>query len=303
MSNDLLTVQVPSGIGDISWLWSKLRHVALERPIRFEAATGWPFRAAEYLELLPELHSHGYCELEFRDIASIVAQRNWKTWAEASGLGSAILPLENNMHLERGKPLAAWFPDLPVDYHYPLATTDDYKDRAEKLLGDLNGRVAIGVSCASYRGANAWKTWSGNEWVDLLVRLASCERFHNQPPIYVMMGGGWDDLTREVGERLDTEHGLEVRSTVGRTHFGVAVELHRRLHYYIGFSSGLGIVRTVLRKPTFMLWPEHQVPLSTSWADPEDLCSALYRVSGYVDPEIVYWAVLAQWREIGLIGG
>lgn len=299
--DDLITFQVPSGIGDISWLWSKLRHVALERPVRFEAATGYPFRAHEYLELLPELASHGYSTLEFRDIIGVTALHKWTTWAEIADLiakGVRTFPLENNLHLERGKPLRDWFPDLPTDYHYPMEITDEHKARADKLLnGTPDGALLIGVSCASYRGANAWKTWRAEQWLDLLTRLFERE----SQIVYVMMGGGWDDLTREVGERL-ADATIPVIHTTGRTSFGAAMAIHGRLGYYIGFSSGLGILRTVLRKPTLMLWPDHQYPLSTSWADPEDVSSALYRTSGYGPPETVYWAIVSQWREVGITG-
>ena len=52
--------------------------------------------------------------------------------------------------------------------------------------------------------------------------------------------------------------------------------------FFIGFSSGLGIVRTVLGLPTIMLWPDHLQALSTSWADPEDVKSKKYIASSYM---------------------
>jgi hypothetical protein len=60
------------------------------------------------------------------------------------------------------------------------------------------------------------------------------------------------------------------------------------LKFYIGFCSGLGIVRTVLGLPTIMLWPEHMQFLRTSWADPEDIKSYKYIDSDYLSPKEVF---------------
>jgi hypothetical protein len=45
----MLTVGVPSGIGDVSWMYSKLKHA---EPMNWEIAKGWPHRTRPYMELL-----------------------------------------------------------------------------------------------------------------------------------------------------------------------------------------------------------------------------------------------------------
>ena len=45
-------VGVPSGIGDVSWLYSKLKHAG---PLGYKIADGWPYRTKQFLELLPNV--------------------------------------------------------------------------------------------------------------------------------------------------------------------------------------------------------------------------------------------------------
>ena len=101
------------------------------------------------------------------------------------------------------------------------------------------------------------------------------------------MGGRWDDLTDELELHL-SEYSNQVLNIVGKTTFPEACAVHKLCRFYIGFSSGLGIIRTVMELPTIMLWPSHQQKLSTSWADPEDLYTGRYIASGYTTPGSVY---------------
>jgi len=71
---------------------------------------------------------------------------------------------------------------------------------------------------------------------------------------------------------------------IGKTTIAQAYEMHRLLDGYIGFSSGLGVLSTLLSKPTVMLWPEFQTKLSTSWAPPEMLADHTYIAVNWIEP-------------------
>jgi len=282
-----IKIGVPSGIGDISWLISKLINAPQSR-IMIEVADGWPYRAEDYIRLLgSKFEFGGYGDFEYRDILSFEQLNPYTSWNDVVARGAGRFLLQPNHHLERGKPLHTYLPDLHTSYHYALRTTPQMHERALALLRGVP-KPRVGLSAASYRGAVAWKTWGYDEWVDLIKRVVA-EGF-----AVVLLGGSWDDLTR----------GLEgcnsgVYNIVGRTTFGEAVEVHKLLDFYIGFSSGLGIIRTVLGLPTYMLWPSHQQPLSISWADPIDLATGRYVASGYGDPRMVWNVLKAQMRKFG----
>jgi len=177
-------------------------------------------------------------------------------------------------------PLAEWLPDLQTYYHYPLLVSEeDSRLGREKtvraILGDryapphpMTEGPVVGISCASYKGAAAWDTWGRVQWVDFLRRVMAI----GWRPLLV--GGEWDDLTYTVACELD------LPSTVGKTSVPQMIEQMRVLEAYIGFSSGMNVIRTVLDRPAMALWPCNarcdQKELSRSWVPPHMLESGRY---------------------------
>ena len=270
-------VGVPSGIGDVSWIYSKLKHVG---PLGYKIADGWPYRTKQFLELLPQVKWTEYAPFTYRDIINFEQVQNigfHPTWKDISNRGFEECLIEANRHLELGKPLKDWMPDLPTDYHYEIRVPQEDEDRAFALLDGLKLPKPIwGISAASYRGSEAWKTWGYAEWSRFLKMFLA-----EAGGSILLLGGFWDDLTATLAD-----DGYE--DIVGKTSIGTAVEILNQIDGYIGFSSGLGVIMTVLNKPTFMLWPDHQVELSTSWADPDMLVCGKYATSLWRDPVLVY---------------
>src|SRR4029077_9798846 len=116
----------------------------------------------------------------------------------------------------------------------------------------------VGISCASYRGAEAWKTWGKDEWVDFLKRVMDI----GWRPLLV--GGAWDALTTVIACELDLPF------TVGRTSVPQMVEQMDHLDSYIGYRSGMTVIRTVFNRSAMALWPANsrcdQSLLMWSWA-------------------------------------
>jgi hypothetical protein len=205
----------------------------------------------------------------------------WKKVRQVAGRPDAIIPLEANRHLEEGWPLKDWLPDLPTNYHYPLYVKNEDRASSRKYTqGAINGDrfgpphpmkegPIVGISCASYRGAEAWQTWGKEEWCDFLRRVMDL----GWRPLLV--GGGWDDLTTVIACELDLPF------TVGRTSVPQMVEQMNHLDSYIGYSSGMNVIRTVLNKPAFALWPDNdrcdQSRLMWSWAPPQMIESGRYQ--------------------------
>lgn len=257
------TVCVPSGMGDVSWAYSKLKHLG---KLKYEVADGWPHRTVPYLELLPEVESASYGPFNFQDIIKMEqlhAMGDSPKLVQLQEYAGSTIFLQPNRHLEMGLPLADWLPELPCDYHYDVNIPERDVTRAIQRLATYK-RPITGISAASYRGSEAWKTWGYEDWSTFLKMWKA-----EVGGTILLLGGFWDDLT-------DTLSNEGYPSLVGKTTIGCALEIQRMLDWYIGFSSGLGIMRTVFRKPTFMLWPDFQAELSTSWADPADLESGLY---------------------------
>lgn len=266
---------VPSGIGDLSWMYSKLKHI---EPFKWLVADGWPARSVPFLKLLPGVRDADYGRFDYSDIVAFESAMHLgptPTLKQLEAFKGDNIFLEANRHLEMGKPLSQWLPELPTDYHYEVVIPETEIERARKLIRGLKTPI-WGISAASYRGAEAWTTWGVEPWINFLDRW-----LEYAGGSVLLLGGNWDDLTFA----LSSERGYT--DLVGKTSVPMALQIVKEIDGYIGFSSGLGIVRTVFGKPTMMMWPNHQVELSRSWADPEMLENKQYVVSQWRDPREV----------------
>lgn len=275
-----LTIKVPSGIGDISWILSKLSN-AKDVELYFEIADGWPHRSHQLLELIPWVKGYSYGDFSYSEIFAFERMNKdlISSWESIVCSGLEVCPLSANYHLECGKGLESWLPDLKVDYHYEIATTVKSKLMAHKYLEHLSQPVVC-MSAASYRGSESWKTWGLVEWTEFLYEV------HSARPecSFVLLGGFWDDLTSGLAEFIE-EQGYLGNCLVGRTRLGTAIEVIRSSDAYLGFPSGLGVLATVVHRPVFMMWPEHLRRLSTSWVPPFMLMSGDYQARSWESPE------------------
>ncbi len=292
-----MKIGVPSGIGDISWIISKVVNSDEWKKGELEIviSDGWPFRAQPYLDMLSIKSEYG--NFRFEDIIAFEKTNPYKRWSDVISRQAGLYLLQPNWHLEAGRPLAQYLPDLSTNYHYELkipALSSNFQTRGE--IQRLSKGDWIGISCASYRGAHAWRTWDLLQWKALSELLIS-EGFS-----LCLLGGKWDDLTDSLSYEIPEDSCLNL---VGKTEFSEACAIHEMLSGYIGFSSGLGIIRTVMSLPTLMLWPSNdhinQQPLSTSWADPRDLDSGRYIAKGYIEPYIIAKVFLKQIRNNSLV--
>lgn len=272
-----MIIGVPSGIGDISWVVSKLiNSPEWKNGLEMQIADGWPFRSREYLESVgAKLADPPYGNFRYEDIISWEAVHPYKLWEHVPKNVGRFL-MQPNWHLEQGRSLKDWLPDLETNYHYNVRLP--YIDGKE-YYDDLKNGNWVGISAASYRGHKAWKTWGMSEWREL------CSMIIAEGYELVLLGGAWDDLTQSLENEFPKGACINL---VGKTSFPEACSIHKLLKFYIGFSSGLGIIRSVMRLPTMMLWPEHQQPLSYSWADPVDVAEKRYIPSPYMESRTVF---------------
>lgn len=269
---------VPSGIGDFSWAYSKLKHVGMAD---WTIADGWPHRTVPYVQLLENVNSAQYGPFDYNTIVRLEQQFGWDTatrptWEKINQFPGTSVYIQPNLHLEQGRRLEDWLPDLPCDFHYPINIPEIERERMAAMLSGMR-RPIFGISCASYRGSEAWKTWGHDEWV-MFLRMLEAEIGGT----ILLLGGFWDDLTSTVATTCG------YKDIVGKTSVPMMVAAMEMLDGYIGFSSGMGIIRTVVKKPVFMMWPDHQVELSTSWAPPEMLEERSYVASLWREPRLVF---------------
>lgn len=278
-----ITLHVHPGIGDISWVLSKLATTGemFDLVIALDKKTS---RSLPLAGLVPFINSVRQGTMEDYYVLSQVGNAKWSDYMDAREKGQELY-ITANPWLEKGNRLEGYLPDLDTDFHYPIRGTVDEVAWAESKLVPCAKHFAIYVSAKG--GIDAWSGWYEYEWAEFI-------RFvHNTFPgtAFYLIGAGWDrDMQAAVNRILDIE-GVEYVDTVGKTSLGKAVELIRRMDYFAGFASGMTILADVMKKPVLMLYPDYLADLMYSWPCPVSMATGSYIGMAWRRPIEVFTAV------------
>jgi hypothetical protein len=293
-ADKVIQLIVPPGIGDISWIYSKICHLskAAGMPVLLFAPQEYPPRAGDFVPLLPEVYWGGY--LEGISSWEVITQALPDNWRLCLGM-TPFLPnppgrrvmVSANLHLELGRTLEAWLPMLPTNYHYSLAIPEAEKLQADVLLNAFSApRIAVYTSSLNMEmNSGGWNLWSISHWGNFLDRIGK----HCLGASFIFLGAEYDrDKTQAVAQILQ-DKGYPVCQIIGFP-LGVALHALQRCHYCFAYPSGIGIMANVLRTPGIMLLPWSIEDLKKSYADPLDLKSRRYRVWPSPGQEdVIHW--------------
>jgi len=281
---------VPAGIGDYSWMHSKLCTIP-DAEFEIFVPDCYPQRTKPYIDLLPnctgKVGRHDY-----NDLLNWGRVRGGKTWEQIlknNNDGNDFIYLQCNEHLGAGIPLADWLPDLKTDFHYKLDVDFENKYPWPKEYKDSK---KIGITMASMRGIRAWNAWLPETWAEFVRKV---NRDHPDV-VFVLLGGQWDiDTAVELMGILDGK--VKCIDLVGMTNIKEAIKIIDEVDYFIGYSSGLTVLRTVVNKPCTTLWPRHQMMLINSWAPPEMINSRDYMGFVYDSADRIHKRVKVKIKE------
>lgn len=263
-------ILVPSGIGDFSWMWSKL--VTTPHNFHIEYIGGLPDRMNAFLHLLPKDRV-----LSIRanpDHATKWDENNQLVCFPRSKLNAAVTKvdrldvmnpnnfyfIENNSWLEAGKRLELWNKDeMPfTDFHY---------DILGKMVRPLKGNYFI-VNFSSYGTKKAWGYYDVPISTDIVEEI--CKKTGWEA---VFIGGPYDDYTQDIYKLLK-ERNVACHSVVGKTPSLIEViPLLQQARMYFGACSGLMVLTNNLNVPVATYYPPFPKPpgrhLSGAWHDPK----------------------------------
>ena len=283
-------IAVPAGIGDVSWIWSKLVTLKNDSFMIYTPET-WPMRTYEWLKLLPGvtpmIGKHDYKTL-LRAEAMKGYHNYTQSWGEIKSMyeeGETIY-LQPNQHFLLGRSLAEWIPDLDIDFHYEMNIPEVEESSALELLESTGVvRYSLGIHMACLKGVKAWRAWYPTDWMKFIKLV---KRSFPELKI-VLIGGSWDlDMGLELRALMPRENFIDL---IGRTTIGQAISILGRLSYYIGYSSGLNVMCNVLRKPCTALWPDWQSAHIYPHADPKMVVDRTYMGFVYEDPERIFMRI------------
>jgi hypothetical protein len=155
----------PAGIGDFIWIWSKFWSVAQKRDITFWFPEGEQKRAGQYAKLVGAKHDY--------------LPGLWTEWVW-NRPGDPVLPKEDrgwvsvqaNLHLECGRYLSTWYPELPLKVPEPTVA----------LAEDLPKQVLLFCCHEAYMEGNL----TPEQWAEIAQIL------HRQLAPVRLVGAGRD---------------------------------------------------------------------------------------------------------------
>lgn len=279
---------LPSGIGDISWVYTKLLHFKekLGKEIIVSVASqGEMNRGGEFVKMLPNVHWGGY--MEDRNSWQVISQCLPADWPMTiGGLGFVDKPwvqnLSANVHLESGRPLADWLKPFPISYHYGLKFTGVDADARSSLMENMPKPImAVYVSNRDkdQQKAGGWSLWSEQQWIDFLTKVY---QFVGKGS-FLFLGAEYDrDKTEAVANVM--EQRAPCRKVVGQK-LSTALYCMQSIDYGFYFPSGIGILADVFNKPGLMLLPWILKGLEKSYAEPSNLAYNRYRAWANPKPD------------------
>lgn len=261
------TVKTCAGIGDAIWVLGKL--APLKQKFNFILAGDEPHRGKQIFDLLPTI-ANG-CEYgDFGSMEAIKGSIHLQHGYYGSIQGATPFFLAINQHLEQGKRIEDFMPDLKMQFSLPYKTKK-FKGQAKKLMGKKKKKY-IGIYAARYEVLGNWNFWKEDGWLDLIKRIYILDKNVE----FVVIGADYDlDLGSTIINGMK-ELNIPCIELIGEE-LGLVIEALKRLDYLFAFPSGIPIISTSLEIPTLMFYPPHLEPMIDTWANPKLIKNSTYK--------------------------
>lgn len=274
------TIQTCPGLGDSVWLLQKL--INTKEKFNFQLSNAQPQRGKQLFDMLPQIANA--CEyvpgLKYKNIIDASAPYQGVKFKD---IKVNSFTLQANQHLEAGKRIEDFLPDLEMTYKLPYVTTDSGFD-ASALTGSSK---YIGIYGSAYSTARQWNGWDDGTWFEFIQLM----HLQDQDACFVVIGASWDiDLGSKLIKRLQLAN-IPHYNTIGRS-MTYVVELLKVLDYFVGFPSGLSIINESLHKKTFMFYPEDLRLMINAWPEESRIGSYDYIGRVFCSPKETFKLIM-----------
>lgn len=271
---------IPPGIGDAIFLLEKLANTGEQ--FDFVVPDALPQRSHQLQPLLPSvINSVTYGpNLKYKTINENSIHKTKKRW---SNIASPEFFLSANQHLEDGRRIEEFLPDLNTSFQLNYLTTDDNKLDAEILLPN-SGRY-IGIYTSAYSTTRNWGFWDEKEWFRLIEMIHEMD----EDFIFVIIGAKWDvDLSSKLVSLLHDAQIPYVKLI--DQELGMVLECMRRFTYAFYFPSGLPILsETGGGSDCTMFYPPKQLPrMPGTWCDLKRKQSGEFKECFFCEPIAIF---------------
>ena len=258
-----IRVALPLGIGDAHWACQKMRGLSEYhegRPIWAYINKSPDHKTVGLLELVPFIEKAEYSHTAPYDIWHQMPPGHrhpkWSTLEGSAGWHGYDYIMVANGHLEMGKRIEDYFPELATDYTYDLQISQEDIDYAESLAAP-NSVILYPSGVGPNRGFH-YNTWRPGDWAEVSNRLNQ----HGIVPVFVGAKTNSDmSYMSTVKTHLRQNPLAQYVDTVGKTNIPQVLHMIRTASAWCGLNSGLGIMAGSQYVPTVMLWSDRRYPI------------------------------------------
>lgn len=278
-SENPLTVWVPAGIGDFSWVYSKLSPLGRKLDVKcFDSSdTG---RGRDFARWnLPLVNTFEYVkDATYEEIVKRTSDN--MPWYESlsfedwQGLDEPVY-FGLNGELEAGRRLENIIPVLGCDFNYEIPAATEIRDEMEGLNAN---RVILHTQ--SVRSCQFWGAWMPSDWIEL-ARLIS----EKNPDVeFTVLGAKQDE-----DALMEIFNGVPLAKALIGEKFEYVLQEIAVSQYVVSFCSGIAIVANVMGVPSAMFYHKHLKDLWWSWASPQSIGDGTYvPMSHWTSPRGVF---------------
>lgn len=271
------TIKVCAGIGDNIWLLQKL--VNSGEQFNFQLPDGQPQRGKQIFDLLP-LVANGteYVKGLTYHLLSLRTEKG-----KFRDIKKEDFYLSCNKHLEQGRMLKDWMPDLKLSYKLPWKVPANGAPYVYRTIG------IYGSAYSTQRAWSQFGAWGVKQWLQLIKLI------HKRNPSYlfVIVGAGWDnDFATELSKEL-TSLKISFSNTIGSNLTQVA-NMMQEFKYAFYFPSGLPILSESLEggSDCTMFYTSNIKNIMGTWCDPARREDGRFKECLFCEPEAIFnWCV------------
>jgi len=270
------TIKTNPGIGDALWVLQKLINTG--EKFHWQIHDGNPRRGKQIFDLLPQITES--CEykpgLQYSVIKPNNIARHINVW---TAIRQDDFCLSANEHLEAGRRIETFLPDLPTSYELPFQTQEWELAVKERFKAG----PYIGIYASAYSTARNWGFWTEEGWLKLIQLVKGLI----PEATFVLIGAEWDaELAANLRNLLQRHH-IAYVSTIGQP-LGYVIEMMKVLAYGFYFPSGLGILSGLLHRPSVMFYPPALPKLANTWVDPVIIADGSFKECQFCTPEKIF---------------
>lgn len=255
-----LRVAMPLGIGDTMWVCQKLRALSKlhgGRPVHAYVNKSPDHASVGFLQLCPQVEQAHQSDqaiyMIHNDLDRPYKDEKWSSLEGCRDWRGFDYVLQANGHLESGKPLSSWLPELEVEYSFPLNIPQAERDYARSLAAP--GSVLLYPSGISANTGFHRNWWTVRHWAQVIRGLNA----HGIAPVLVGAKSVNDRRYRDL--LVQVCKGLHYVDTITHTNIPQVLAMVEDAAVWCGLNSGLGIVSAMRYTPTLMFWADQRYPI------------------------------------------